>query len=360
MFDCIVVGGGLLGMLSARSLRDAGFTVALLERGELCREASWAGGGILSPLMPWEYPDAVNELVAWSQSGYPRLAAALQEETGIDIEWQRSGLLMAGTAATPDIRAWAQRFDCRLEEIDRERLHSLEPELAGGFVASLLLPDVAQVRNPRLCKALPQALRLRGVSLHEHTEVTGLRVRADTVEGVETRRGDFSAGRVVIAGGAWSQQILQTAGLALALEPVRGEMIQFAARPGLLRHIVMHEGHYLIPRQDGLVLAGSTLEYSGYDKTTTDAAREVLSGWAIGLVPALAGCEIVRQWAGLRPGTRDGIPFIGACPGIRGLYLNTGHFRNGVVMAPASARLLTDCLLERESFTAYKPYAPRV
>jgi len=136
-------------------------------------------------------------------------------------------------------------------------------------------------------------------------------------------------------------------------------MIQFAARPGLLQHIVMHAGHYLIPRQDGLVLAGSTLEYSGYDKTTTDAARKTLSDWAIGLVPALAGCRIVRQWAGLRPGTRDGIPFIGACPGIRGLYLNTGHFRNGVVMAPASARLLTDCLLERDSFTAYKPYVPQ-
>jgi glycine oxidase len=201
---------------------------------------------------------------------------------------------------------------------------------------------------------------LQGVSLHEHTEVTGLRIQAGTIEGVKTRAGDFDAGCVVIAGGAWSPRILQTAGLTVAVEPVRGQMIQFAASPDLLRHIVLQSGHYLIPRKDGLVLAGSTMEYAGFDKTTTDAARKTLSEWAIGLVPALSGCGIVRQWAGLRPGTREGIPFIGACPAVRGLYLNTGHFRNGVVMAPASAQLLLDSVLGRDSFTAKKPYTPRV
>jgi glycine oxidase len=162
---------------------------------------------------------------------------------------------------------------------------------------------------------------------------------------------------VVIAGGAWSPLIMRQAGLELAVEPVRGQMIMFETHPGLLRHITMHGDYYLIPRQNGLVLAGSTLEYTGYNKETTQAARDVLMTRAIKLVPALSDYKVIKHWAGLRPGTSDGIPFIGEHPGVRGLYLNTGHFRNGVVMAPASAQLLLDCILERDSFTGLAPYA---
>ena len=129
------------------------------------------------------------------------------------------------------------------------------------------------------------------------------------------------------------------------------------SRPGLLRHITMHGDYYLIPRQNGLVLAGSTLEYTGYNKETTQAARDVLMEKAISLVPALSDYKIIKHWAGLRPGTSAGVPFIGEHPEISGLYTNTGHFRNGVVMAPASAQLLTDCMLGRDSFTWFSPYA---
>ena len=126
--------------------------------------------------------------------------------------------------------------------------------------------------------------------------------------------------------------------------------------PGLLGHIVLRDGYYLVPRRDGLILAGSTLEYAGFNKETTTAARELLAGRALQLVPALSDHRIVNHWSGLRPGSPEGIPYICEHPEIEGLYLNTGHFRNGVVMAPASARLLVDCLLERDSFTAFGPY----
>lgn len=149
---------------------------------------------------------------------------------------------------------------------------------------------------------------------------------------------------------------MQSAGLDLAVEPVRGQMIMFETTPGLLRHITLYGDHYLIPRQNGLVLAGSTLEYTGYNKETTEEARKTLTEKALDLMPALSDYSVIRHWAGLRPGTATSVPYIGEHPQIHGLFVNTGHFRNGVVMAPASAQLLTDCLLERDSFTHFEPY----
>ena len=357
--DCIVVGGGLLGMLTAYFLGREGLAVTLLEQGNVCRESSWAGGGILSPLVPWDYPDAVSELVRWSQQHYPALVTELRENSGIDPEWQQSGLLMAGTCLTPAISRWQARYPCRIEQLEPGRIQQLEPGLAAVTEQALLLPDVAQVRNPRLCQALAASLRAQGAVVHEHVQVGGLRTAANAITGVMTDRGEFHSVRVVVAAGAWSATLLGDLLPGLAVSPVRGQMIQYATSPGMLRHIVLANGRYLIPRRDGLVLAGSTLEYTGFEKKTTREARDSLAGFAMQLLPGLADCKIVNHWAGLRPGKRDAVPVIGEHPEIKGLYLNTGHFRNGVILAPASVQLLLDSMMGRGSFTRFDAYSPK-
>jgi glycine oxidase len=189
-------------------------------------------------------------------------------------------------------------------------------------------------------------------------EVTALDIHDDEISGVISRKGKFHAEQVVIAGGAWSSLLLREAGFRLAVKPVRGQMIMYKASPLLLQHIVLSEGRYVIPRRDGRVLVGSTLEDVGYDKSTTTEARESLQEAAMRLVPGLAAFPVERHWSGLRPGSPHGVPFIGKYSKIKGLYINAGHYRNGVVLGPASCRLVADIMLEREANVEAAPYSP--
>jgi glycine oxidase len=174
--------------------------------------------------------------------------------------------------------------------------------------------------------------------------------------GVKTAQGDLSAKRIVVAGGAWSEQILAELHKGLEVEPVKGQMLLYKAEPGLVHRVVLSGGHYIIPRCDGHVLAGSTLEYAGFDKTITEQGRQQLQSAAEAIMPALADVPIVNHWAGLRPGSPDGIPYIGQHPRIKGLFVSVGHFRNGVAMGAASARLLADLILERNPIVDPAPY----
>ena len=356
-FDCLVVGGGLIGMLTARELVQAGMLVGLIERTMTGRESTWAGGGILSPLYPWRYADAVSALATWGQARYSALAEALHEESGIDPEYQHNGLLILDTEEAVQAQQWASHWQRSLELVNGAQIQALEPALGEVPAQALWLPQVGQLRNPRLAQALRKSIENQGVKLFEHTPVSGLLLGEKKVHGLLTEQGEFKAEHVVIAGGAWSALLLESTGVKLPVRPVRGQMILYRAEPNVVQRIVLSRDRYVIPRRDGRILVGSTMEEAGFDKSTTRAAMQELESEALRLIPALADYAIEHHWAGLRPGSPHGIPYIMQHPRLEGLFINTGHFRNGVVLAPASARLLADILLARQPILDPTPYA---
>jgi glycine oxidase len=358
--DAIIIGGGVAGLMSARELAAAGMRVVLLERQAIGKESSWAGGGILSPLHPWRVPEPVTALCQWSQAVYPRLAEDLKGRTGIDPEWLQSGLLFCDCDDPAGAAQWAAAHGSRFERLAADEMARLEPGIRAAAGNPLLLPDIGQVRNPRLLRALRQDLALRGVEVLEHHPVDEIRVERGRVAGVVCRQETLSAEAYVLAVGAWSGLLARNSGLPdLPIVPVKGEMLVFDSPPGLLSHMVLSRGRYLIPRKDGRILAGSTVENAQFNKSATSAAGEVLRSFACDLLPALRQCAVEKHWAGLRPGSPGGVPVIGAHPETANLYFNCGHFRNGFVMAPASARLLADHVLRRPAIVAPEPYLPR-
>lgn len=357
MSDVIIIGGGIIGMLTARELSLAGASVSIIEKGDTARESSWAGGGILSPLYPWRYDDAVTRLARHSQRVYPALCAELLEATGIDPEYEPSGLLILDHGELDAALEWTGRWGLSAELIDPARACELEPELKPATPRALWMPQIAQVRNPRLTQALRVDIEKRGVRVLTQTPVTGIRIEGERARGVETPGGLIEGGQLIACAGAWTAELLDGLGHRPEIEPVRGQMVMFHADPGLIRRITLCQDHYAIPRRDGRVLFGSTLEHQGFDKRTTSRAREELYALAIELLPALRRFPIERHWAGLRPGSPGGVPFIGRHPRAQNLFVNAGHFRNGVVLGPASARLAADLVLEREAVVDPAAYA---
>lgn len=350
----IVVGGGIIGLLTARSLALAGAEVKLVERGAVGREASWAGGGILAPLYPWHYPEAVNALARASRPMYDALAEELQGRGAGDPELVESGLLILDPEEVEPGVAWASRAGVPVERLGVAEVACREPELRAA--SGLLFPTTAQLRNPRLLRALAEDLRRLRVEVIEGEPVHDLMLDRRRCEGVRLPTRGLRADAVVLAAGSWIPELLQGTTPIPRLRPVKGQMLLFDA-PGMLRHIVLRSGRYLIPRRDGRLLVGSTMEEVGFDKRPTDAAREELEAAACGLLPALHARPLLAHWAGLRPASPNGVPYIGPHPEVAGLYVNAGHFRNGLCTAPASALLLTDLILGRPPGLDAAPYA---
>lgn len=358
MPDCIIVGGGVIGLLTARQLFLEGVDVLLLEKGPLGGESSWAGGGIVSPLYPWRYSDAVNVLAECSKKIYPELAKNLFEETGSDCELINSGLFTV-TDKDKEIINWAKKWSVDARFInDYETIHEIENSVGEAVDKGIWMPDILQIRNPKFVKALKASFDYLSIPYQEHSAVEEIIVENNKASGVRTKQKTFFADKVIIASGAWSAQFSVTQSSVDVL-PVKGQMIMYKGEPDQVKRIILSEGHYIIPRKDGRILAGSTLEKIGFDKTISLSALDELHQAAIKLVPLLDKLTVERQWAGLRPGTDQGIPYICQHDDIDGLYIHAGHFRNGIVLGAASAELMADIILARQPWCDASPYTMR-
>ena len=326
----IVVGGGIVGCLTALALRDRACQVTLVERNVVAAqtsgESSWAGAGILFPLLPWLYKDAVNQLAMAGASLYPALCQRLLAETGIDPEYTQSGMQILPPFDETAAINWCDNYQIAIEKN------------ANG----LLLPAIGQVRPPHLLQALRQLLIQQNVTLLENTQLEPL-ANCEKINSWRAISSSHSTGLAleadafVVTSGAWSFDLLKETAAGLNIKPMRGQILLYENVTEKLEHIVYSNGFYLVPRRDGLLLAGSTLEDVGFDTRTTDDVKQALKTKAESILPSLKHAAIRKHWSGLRPGTPDNLPTITAHPTIKNLYLNTGHFRYGLTMAPASA-----------------------
>jgi glycine oxidase len=350
--DVVIVGGGVIGLSIAYALAREGIRPTVLDRRDLGREASWAGAGLIPPEGENRSRQPLVALRSWSAELYSRWSAALEQETGIDIGYRRTGGVDVAWTDLEDqeLRATAGRW--RAEGIAYERLAPgdyarVEPALNPELRAVYYLPDRAQVRNPRLLRALMTAISQRGGRLMPWNGVEGLRVKDRRVTAVTTSVGDLPCSTVVVAAGAWSGPLLETIGVHAPTPPFKGQIVLLRSERPLIRRVVEHGKNYLVPRDDGRVLVGATEENVGFETMPTSQITRELLSLAVRLCPVLSEAEVEATWAGLRPGSVDSKPYIGQAPGFQNVIVASGHKRAGLQLAPATAELIVDLVLDR-------------
>ncbi|HXG93455.1 MAG TPA: glycine oxidase ThiO [Blastocatellia bacterium] len=338
--DVIVVGGGVIGSAIALRLAQAGLKVAVIERGRTGCEASRAAAGMLSPQVDAQSRTPFFDLCLRSRAMWRDFAAELKDATDIDTEYRDEGTLAVFIEGEreSDWVSWQIDAGLRLEKLTVDEARRLEPAVTKLASRAVFVPGDHQVENRRLMDALDVAMRRAGVEVIEGEEVTALVAERGRVTGVVCRNRRLRAGTVVVAAGCWSSRLLSPLGLNIEITPARGQMIAVRGNAAI-NHVLHSSQCYIVPRRDGRILIGATVEYVGFEKAVTVGGVNQLLAAAIELVPAFERFEIIESWSGLRPDTPDHLPIIGQS-GVDNLLLATGHFRNGILLAPATAELI--------------------
>ncbi|GIW80578.1 MAG: glycine oxidase ThiO [Gemmatales bacterium] len=345
--DVLVVGGGVIGLTTAYFLAKAGVQVEVVDKGDLGQESSWAGAGILTPGNPQAAQHPLLQLHAQSVSLFPELSAELKERTGIDNGYiQCGGLELLGDAPIADTDEWRSE-GVVAELIDADQILHLEPALSAGCTKAYYLPEMAQVRNPRHVQALIASCRALGVTMRSGCPVFRFVASRGRVTAVQSAAGKLAANQFIVATGAWTDSLLAELGWQPGIVPIRGQIALLNPGFPVFRHIILIGSCYLVPRPEGRVLIGSTEEQVGFDKHTTAAALQSLLAMGTSLVPALSQAHLERCWAGLRPASPDGLPFIGPLPDYENVVVAAGHFRSGIQLSPGTAQLVADIVLGR-------------
>ena len=349
--DVVIVGGGVIGCAIAYYLARMGVGVTIVEQGEIGCESTGASAGLLVPLTEAHCPGSFLDLALASLRMFPKLANSLAEESGIDIGYRPTGSLRLALnedeeSALRRTLGWQGLTGLALHWLSRTEVMDLEPQLTVRVRAAILTEGEHQVEPRRLIQGLGVAIRRMGVALRSRVTVRGFHIRDGWVRGVITSDGDVSCRYLVLAAGAWSGRLSKRLGVNLPVRPVRGQMISMSCHDTAINHLVFGVGGYLLPKADGTVWTGATMEDVGFRSRTTKEGVAWLRRISGTLVPALKSGPIVREWAGLRPGTPDGLPVMGSVPGWANVSLATGHFRSGVLLAPVTGMLMAEQVLQ--------------
>ena len=364
--EVIIIGGGVIGLTIARALAQRGVReLMLIERGRPGAEASWAAGGILAPQVEVDHHDDFFQLACASRDLYPTFAESLKEETGVDVELDTTGTLCLGFTQKDEAELrrryeWQQGESLEVEWLSGDEARRLEPCVSAEVRCALRFPRDFQIENRRLISALVRANEELGIQLVTGSSVNSVRIKHGRVCGVDTSNGFVDAPVVVIAAGAWASLIKSPDAKlpAIKIEPVRGQMLCFAARPQIARHVIYSSRGYLVPRRGGRLLAGSTAEDVGFDKRVTDEGVIAIKSMALEIAPGMATLPLIDSWAGFRPRAQDGLPVLGSCEGIEGLLYATGHYRNGILLAPITGKVIADAIVDGVMPTTLKAFSP--
>jgi glycine oxidase len=348
-WDVLIVGGGIIGLSLSIELRKRGANVLIVERGEPGREASHAAGGMLVDC-PLETHAALQALASASARMYPEFAYELEVESGMKVDLRDHGAIVF--PPQEHAREWEKALsECAVQG---PKLAQVEPALADPNRHAFLLKERSV--DPRaLTAAALKAAKNRGVDFSSGDEVTAVNLSDVQVTGVTTAKTSFLADKVVNCAGPWSGQIGPH---RFPTRPVKGQILCLASPSReLLQHVIRSPEVYLIPRSDGRILAGATVEEAGFDKRTDSATMLRFHRAAIALVPELRNAKILEDWAGLRPGTPDALPILGATT-TPGYYVATGHFRDGILLAPITAQVMADVVTGVAPAHDLMPFSP--
>ncbi len=359
--DVVVLGGGIIGAALAEELARRGRRVALIERGTIGAEASSAAAGILSAQMDLPRPGPLLELCQAARKLYPSWIAHLERRSGLSLGFHVDGILYLAMSrreesAMSQRARWQRKLGLRVESWSSQQVRRHEPAVDGRIRSGFSFPTEAQVDNVRLMEALARACRKAGVEIRERTRVRRLIIRARRVRGVETDRGRLVASVVVNCLGSWAGMD-RVFPIPVPVEPARGQMLAFQGPKRLVRHAVMSDQAYMVQRRDGRLILGSTIEFVGYQKSLTlEGMHSILCG-VRRMTSALNECSFLEAWAGFRPCTKDRLPILGKTS-IEGLYIATGHFRHGILLAPVTAQLMAELVLRGRCAVDLTPFSP--
>jgi glycine oxidase len=348
----LIIGGGVIGLSAARELTRCGVKrITVVDKSVCGAEASWAAAGMLGAQAEADGDDEFFRFCCASRDLYPEFAAELEDETGVDVELDRSGTLYLSFSEA-DSRILSERYEWQraagleVEYLSADEVRKREPFVSPDVREGVLFPNDWQVENRKLLSALRRYAELNDIQVVEDTEIERLIVENGRVLGAESTNERFLADTTVLTTGAWTSLIkLGVADMPFKVEPVRGQMVVFQTAKKVFQHVLYSRRGYLVPRVDGRVLAGSTTEKAGFDKTLSDAAAAGLRAMASEIAPNTSGVPTVDHWSGLRPYAFDGLPILGGLEGIAGLTIATAHYRNGILLAPLTAEIVADNIL---------------